>query len=300
MTTRFKGPLAGLGWLTRGISVVYRHPGPLLGGAAFLVVAGLVPTVITLPMQFHAIHNGTPLNPATFGWIMLISMLFGLLLVPLYAGYLQVIDAAEQGASSRARDIFRPYRQGDAWRLIGYGLAVMAFYAALFAIIIAATGRGLVSWYGQVLAAQANHQLAPAGLPPGFAVTLAMIMLLGLFMMGFYAISLAQVALRHRGVFGAIGDGLIGALKNVLPLLVLAVSLVVAWIVVVIVFLIVGMVIALLGKLLGAWLAVVLIIPLYIALMLTAFMVMFAVMYCLWRDVCGDEITAGMVPSIAV
>ncbi len=289
MTTRFKGPLAGLGWLTRGIRVIYRHPGPLLRGAALLMGAALLSMVITLPMQFYVIHNGPPLNLATFGWTMLISMLIGLLLVPLYAGYLQVIDAAEHGASSRARDIFRPYRQGEAWRLIGYGLAFMAFYAALLALIIAATGRGVVSWYGQALAAQANHQLAPAGLPPGFAITMVMIMLLGLFMMGFYAIGLAQIALRQRSVFGAIGDGLLGALKNVLPLLVLAVSLVVAWIIAAIVFLIVAIVIALLGKLLGAWLAVVLLIPLYVALMLTAFMVLFAVMYCLWRDVCGDD-----------
>ena len=299
MTTRSKGPLACFGWLKRGISVGYRHPKPLLGGAALLLLACLMPSLITLLMQFHPLQAGIQPSPATFGWIMAGSMLLGLLIVPLYAGYLQVVDAAEHGLPARARDIFKPYRQGEAWRLIGYGLAILVVYVAIFGIIIAATGRGMIGWYMQVLTAQANHQPPPTALPDGFGIAMALFMVLGLFMMGFYAISLGQVALRHRSVFGAIGDGMIGALKNVLPLLVLAVSLVLAWIVVAIVIAIVAMLIVLLGKFVGAWLVLVLIIPLYIAMVLMMFAVMFAVMYHLWRDVCGDDIVTGMDPTIA-
>lgn len=78
----------------------------------------------------------------------------------------------------------------------------------------------------QVLTAQASHLPPPTALPDGFGITIALFMLLGLLMTGFYAISLGQVALRQRGVFGAIGDGVFGVLKNLLPLLVFAVSLV--------------------------------------------------------------------------
>lgn len=298
MTTRSKGPLAGFGWLKRGISVGYRHPKPLLGGAAFLGLACMLPSLIMLSMQFHSLNAGTQLSPAIFGWIMAGSMLLGLLTVPLYAGYLQVVDAAESGLPARARDVFKPYRQGGAWRLIGYGLAMIVVYLAMFGIIIAATGGGIASWYMQALTAQASH-LPPPALPHGFGTAMALSMVLGLFMMGFYAISLGQVALRHRSVFGAIGDGIVGALKNLLPLIVFAVSALLAWVAFAVVFAIVALLFALLGKLVGAWLVLLLSIPLYIAMLLMMFAVMFGVMYALWRDVCGDDIVAGMAPAIA-
>ena len=298
MTTRSRGPLAGFGWLTQGFSASYRHPKPLLGGAAFLMLACLLPSLITLPLQFHAINAGTQPSVATFGWIMAISMLLGLLTVPLYAGYLQMIDAAERGLPARALDIFKPYRQGEALRLIGYGLAMIVVYVAMFGIIIAATGGGIASWYMQVLTAQASHQPPPTVLPDGFGITMALFMLLGLFMTAFYAISLGQVALRRRSVFGAIGDGMIGALKNLLPLLVFAVSSVLAWIVVAVALVIVLLLVTLLAKLISPWLVLVVIVPLYIALFLMMFAVMFGMMYHLWRDVCGDDTLSGMAPAL--
>jgi hypothetical protein len=290
--------MAGFGWLARSISMGYRHPKPLLGGAAFLLLACLLPSLITLPMQFHAISTGTPLSPANFGWIMAVSIPLGLLLVPLYAGYLQLIDAAERGLPARALDIFKPYRQGEAWQLIGYGLALLVVYVAVVGIVIAATGGSIVSWYMQALTAQSNHQLPPA-LPHGFGIAMALFMVFGLFMMGFYAISLGQVALNRRNVFGAIGDGTIGALKNLLPLIVFAVSIVLAWIVVTIAVVIVVLLLALIAKLVGAWLMLVLVVPLYIALFLMIFTVMFGVMYYLWRDVCGDDTVTSMPPPLA-
>ncbi len=290
--------MAGFDWLKRGISVGFRHPKPLLGGAAFLVLASLLPTLVTLPMQFPSLAAGTQPSPATFGWIMAGSMLLSLLIVPIYAGYLQVIDAVERGLPARARDIFKPYQQGEALRLIGYGLAMIVVYIAMFGIIIAAAGGGIVSWYMETLTAQAGH-LPPPALPHGFGIAMALLIVFGLFMMGFYAISLGQVALRSRNVLGAIGDGMIGALKNLLPLLVFAVSLVLAWIVIGIAFALVALLLALLGKLVGMWLVLVLVIPLYIAMMLMMLTMMFGVMYYLWRDVCGDDIVTDMAPSIA-
>jgi hypothetical protein len=299
MTTRSKSPLAGFGWLTRGISVAYRHPKPLFGGAALLLLACLLPSLVTLPMQFHSLQAGVQPNPATFAWIMAGSVLLGLLIVPLYAGYVQVIDAAERGLPVRARDIFRPYRQGEVLRLIGYALVILAIYIAMMAIIITASGGSIASWYMQVLVAQANHQPPPTALPGGFGIAIALATVFGLFMMGVYAISLCQVALRQRSVFAAIGDGMAGALKNLLPLLVFAVSLVVAWILVAIAVVLVALLLALLGKLVGAWLVFTLMVPLYILMMLTMFTMIFGVMYFLWRDVCGDDPTPGVAPSLA-
>ena len=295
MTTRSNGPAAGFRWLKKGFSVGFRHPKPLLGGAAFLVVACLLPALITVPMQFYAATAGTPPNAATFVGIMAVSMLISLLLVPLQAGYLQLVDAAERGLPARALDIFNPYRQGEALRLIGYGLAVMAVYVAIIGLIfVVTTGGGTADWYIQALTAQANHQ-PPPGLPNGFGIAIPLFMVLWLLIVGFLAIGLGQVALGRRHVFGAIGDGLIGAVKNVLPLLVFGVTAILAGIGLVIAFAIVAILITLLGKLVGAWLVVVLLAPLYIALFMGMFMVMFGTMYYLWRDVCGDD----LVPDIA-
>lgn len=297
VTTQSKGPWAGFGWLQRGIGVGYRHPKPIFGGAVILLLIAMLPTLIMLPFQFHFLRAGTPPSAVVFIPIIAISILIGLLLVPLYAGYLQVIDASERGLPARTSDIFNPYRRGDALRLIGYGIALVVIYLALMGIVILAAGHGIVDWYMQVLTAQANH-LAPPGLPQGFGIAMALFTVIGLFMMGFYSVSLGQVALRGRGVFNAIGDGFLGALKNLLPLLVLAASLVIAWIVVVIATTIVILVLALLGKLVGVWLMFALIIPVYIALVLVVFAVMFGVMYYLWRDVCEGDITPGTTQTI--
>ena len=298
MTTRSMGPSAGYGWLKNGFSIGFRHPKPLFGGAAFLVVACILPSLITLPLQFNAMKTGALPSPTTYGLIMAVSMLCSLLVIPLYAGYLQLVDATERGLPAGALDIVKPYRQGQALRLIGYGLVVIVIYVALFGLIfVATTGGGIADWYLQALAAQANHQPPPA-LPSGFGLALAMLMLLGLLMMGFYAISLGQVALRQRNVFSAIGDGVVGAFKNMLPLLVFALCMALAWMAVAIAIALVAVLLVLLGKLIGAWVFV-LIIPLYIALILIAFTVMFGAMYHLWRDVCGDDTVPDMVQAIA-
>ncbi len=122
---------------------------------------------------------------------------------------------------------------------------------------------------------------------------MALLTVFALFMIGFNSIGLGQIALRRRGVFNAIGDGLLGALKNLLPLLVLAASLVLAWLAVTIVLVIAAILLALFGRLVGAWLMFAVIIPVYIALLLVVFAIMFGVMYHLWRDVCGDDAAAG-------
>jgi hypothetical protein len=293
MATRSNGPGAGFSWLNRGISAAFRHPKPLFGGAALLMLAALIPTLITWPIQF------LPLPPAAFAWIMVLSMLLGILVLPLYAGYLQMVDALEQGRIVRAGDIIRPYREGKALRLMGYGLLIMVAYAAMFGIVIAATGVGGIHWYMQALMAQASHAPPPTTLPDGFGITMLLMLVIGIFMMGFYSISLGQVSLRNRGVFGAIGDGVAGTLKNLLPLLMLALGLVLLWIAICVCIGIAVLLIVLISKLVGAWLVFAVVIPIYIALLVVGFASMFGVMYHLWRDVCGGSFMTGAAESFA-
>lgn len=298
MTTRSRGPLAGFEWLRRSISLAFGHPKPIFGGAIVVLLAGLVPSLIVLPTKHLMLQTGTPPDLTTFGWIMLGSMLIGLLLVPLYAGYLQVIDAAENGQLARARDIFKPYLEGDALRLIGYGLMLMLIYTAIFGIVLLATKGNVVDWYVQAMAAQTHHQQPPP-LPDGFGTMIALSMAFGIFMMCFYSISLGQVALRRCNVINALGDGCIGALKNLLPVLILAIGLVFAWIIVAIILMIAVFLFALLGKLIGTWLTLALIVACYLVLMLFVFAIMFGVMYYMWRDVCGGDTTTDMAHAIS-
>lgn len=298
MTTRSKGPGAGFGWLKDAISVVWRRPKPLLGGAAFLLLICITPSLITLPLQLHAVRAGAQASPAFFGCVMVGALLFGLLLVPLYAGYLQTINAAAHGLPARASDIFQPYQRGQAMALIGYGLAMVVLYVAVMGTIVAVAGGHVIQWYMQALTARANHQLPP-GLPDGIGTLFALLMVFGLFLWAFYAISLGQVALGARGVTAAIGDGLVGALKNLLPLLVFLLSMLVFALVIAIAVAVIGGLLALVAKLTSPWLVVVLAVPLYLATMLAINTVMHSAMYYLWRDVCGDDSVATVGAALA-
>ncbi|HTV84811.1 MAG TPA: hypothetical protein VME63_05370 [Dyella sp.] len=258
----------------------------------------MIPTLITTPIRLHAIHTGTNAL-ATLGWIMAIAMLASLLLMPIYAGYLQMIDATERGLPTRARDIFKLYAQGEALRVIGYGVVQAVVYVAFFALILTTVGGDVLHWYAQVLQAQATHQPPATTLPAGFGTTFLLIMVGSLLLMGFHSIGLGQVALRRRNVFAAFGDGVIGTLKNVLPLVVYALCVLLSFVAVGLVFALVVLVLTVIGKFVGLWLMFVLLVPLYIALLLFMFSSMFGMMYYLWRDVCGDDVVAGPAETVA-
>jgi hypothetical protein len=292
--------LAGFGWLKQGVTVGFRHPRPVFAASALLLLIYLLPSLVAMPLQFAWMHSG-PRNMAVFFWIAAGSWLLGLLLVPLSAGLLQVIDAAERGVPARAIDIFAPYRKGDALRLIGFKLALYVTYAIALGGIFATIGRDVLRWYIQAISAQFNHQPPAVALPSHFGITFSLLMIVCMFLGGVYAISLGQVALRRRSVLGAIGDGFAGTLKNLLPMLAFVVGLVFAWILAALCIGIVVAVLVVLGKLVGNWLLLVGMIPLYLALVLLGFTLMFGVMYHLWRDVCeGDTAPpAAVVQSVA-
>lgn len=289
MTIRARGPLAGFGWLRKGINLGHGNPKAVFGAAGLTLLLSLLPSVVTTPMQI-----GMTPGPAMFGLVLAISLLGGLLLVPVFAGLLGVIDAAENGRPAKATDVFGPYRRGEGPRLIAYGFAMLGVHLAAGLLVIAAAGTDVWRWYLQAVAAQ-QPGADPAALqglqtlPDGFGVALALGAVLSLLIAGLYSISLGQVTLGGRGVPGAIRDGLVGSLRNLLPLLVLAICGMVA---VFVLMLVLGLAIALLAvltKLVGEWLMFALLVPVYLGLMLMMFVVMFGVMYHLWRDVCGDD-----------
>lgn len=286
MATRSRGPLAGFGWLKNAINLGHGNPKAVLGGAALVGIMSLLPSLITLPIQL-----GTTPGRGMLIALFAISMLGGLLLVPLVAGYMRIIHAADRGLAAKATDVFAPYRGGEAMRLMGFGLAMLAVYVLALVIIVGVAGGGIVDWYVQLLGAQGRGETAMAtqALPDGFGTAVALALVLGLLLAGVYSISLGQVALGGRSVVGSVRDGVIGSLKNVLPLLVLAVSGVILMFVLALGFGLLVFLLMLVGKLVGPWLVLVLMVPVYLGLLLVLLVVMFGVMYHLWRDVCGDD-----------
>ena len=125
-------------------------------------------------------------------------------------------------------------------------------------------------------------------LPDGFGIAFIVVLVISLFGYAVQAIGLGQIALRRSSVGSALADGVSGAAKNLLPLLVLALVVVVACIVLALAIGLLAMLIGVLAKIAGVWLAVVLGVPLYIAAVVAMYVVMFGVMYSLWRDVSGD------------
>jgi hypothetical protein len=285
MSTRAMGPLAGISWLKDGINLGRRNAKAIFGAAALVLLLSLLPMVIIVPMQYRS----TP-GPTSFAIAMGLSMIFGLLLAPLIGGFFALIDAAENGRPAKATDVFAFYRRGEFGRMVGFGLGMLVLRVIAWGLVLAVVGTGIVSWYMALLAAQAaHHPEAIPHVPAGFAAAVALGSVLGLLMGGVYAIGLGQVALARRPLLDALRDGVMGSLKNLLPMLVMVIVGVLGMVASMLVFALLVALLMFLGKLVGVWLMIVVLVPLYLALILAIVAVMFGVMYSMWRDVCAVD-----------
>ena len=291
MTTRSAAPFAGIDWLKNAVGLIAKRPGTLMGAAAWMLLVAFAPTAITLPLQLQNPGSMTILV-ISFG----ISLAASLLMAPMMGGYVKLIDSIERGEAAGASDVFGPFRQGTALRLIGFALLFMVvFFLAIAAVVVVFSG-SIFQWYTASLANPAAH-LAP---PSGFWVVMAVIMVAALLSMGVTSLGYGQVAIGGRGALAALGDGAMGTIKNVVPLFVLFIASIVVGVCACIVM---GVVVALLSVLSlfgsqSAW-GLVVVIPLYIALMLVMYPIMFGVMYHFWRDVCGQDRPNAMAQTLA-
>jgi len=294
MTTKAVGPGKGWGWLMSAVNLGRNNPKAIFGAVAWVALIALVPSIIQLGLQY-GLKLGQGAVLSVIGATTLLSILVYPLLI---GGLLRVIDAAENGRPTRAAAVFDTFRSGhDAGRLIGFGLLLTAIYIGLFLIIIYLFGRDFMHWYWNLITAtQANPGVPPQidSLPDGFGRLLGLGMLVAMFFSGVYAIGFGQVALAGRKVGEALGDGLAGTLKNVLPIVVLALIAIVGFVVLAIGFGLVAAILGAIGALIHPALAVVLLLPVYFAMILVMYVVMFGVMYYMWRDICGD---AASTPS---
>lgn len=299
-STRALGPGAGLGWLRQAINLGRSNPRAVFGAVALLALIALLPSVLQLVLQ-QVLGLGASQLINVVG---LLSLLMLVLYPLLIGGLLRVIDDAEHGRATHATAMFDTFRSGaGAGRLVGFGVLMTLVYVVALGAVVMLFGPGLFDWYMQVLDAtmrgdQAAVAAAAQAVPDGLGTVMALGTLVGLFCTGVYAVGFGQVALGDRPVLGALGDGIAGTLKNLLPIVILAA---VAFGGLIVFMGIVALVLAVLvgiGSLVHPMLGTVLALPVYLGMLLVLYVVMFGVMYFMWRDVCAvPDATPDDTPS---
>lgn len=288
MATRMTSPLAGFGWLRNAVNVGARKPGTLLLAALLLFLVSLVPSLITMPIQL-----GMPGDMTAFYGALAIAMIAGLALSPVFAGFLQVIDAIEQGRPVRARDVFGAYRNGVAMPSILFGLAMLLVYFAAVAVGFAAAGPDIRDVYLALLSGGATATPPPVAdvevMRAGFLRMFGIVFVLMLPIVGIWAIGFGQIAIGRRGVGEALRDGVTGAFKNLLPMLILAVAIIVGGFVLALLFALVLIVLSAIASFIHEYVAFAVIVPLYFAFAMAVYVVSFALAYFFWRDVCASN-----------
>lgn len=301
MTTRAVGPGRGWGWLQQAINLGRHNPRAIFGAAALMAVVALIPSVLQIVLQL-VFKESASATMAVMAITTVLSMVVTALLI---GGMLRVIHAAENGQPTHATAIFDPFREGEVrGRLIGFGVLMMVIYLGVFFVVLSLFGKDFMRWYWELItSAQAMQAAGGAAAPPnlaempeGLGRVMAIGSLFALFMGGVYAIGFGQVALGGRRVGEAFVDGLRGTIKNVLPIVVLAVLSVLGMLVLTLGVVLVAGIITLVVGLVSKTLALVLLLPIYFAMILLMYVVMFGVMYFIWRDVCSDA--APVVPRM--
>ncbi|MCF7221749.1 hypothetical protein [Marilutibacter chinensis] len=289
MTTHATGPLAGLSWLVRGVNLGYRNARAIFGAAAIFMMLSLVPNLLQLVLQsvFKPDLSGSTIIAA------LVTVLSIAIMSPAIGGYLRLIDASEHGRPAHAGDILQPFaRGGGALQLIGFGMLMTLACVAIAAVVISQFGEGFPDWYAQIVSlSRKGGEIDPSQipqLPDGIGQLIGIGSVIGVVLSGIYAIGFGQVALGRRSVGAAIRDGIVGTLKNLLPMAVLAIVIFFGSMLLLLALTVMIGLVAAVAALVHPTLVLVLVVPLYLALLLAMHVVMFGVMYYFWRDVCTD------------
>lgn len=300
MTTRAVGAGHGWRWLARAANLGGHNAAAVFGGAALMLAAVIVVAVVLALLVGGAQMAAKPGAAASMAMSFVIFLPLMALICALMVGYLRLLDAVEGGRPARATDVFSGFRDtGTVARAFGFVVLLAILQYLVMGGLLALLAPDFGNWYLAVMQASAAGAPPPdpGTMPSGFGSAFGAIMIVSLLVYAVQAIGVGQIALRGRGIGGALGDGVSGSLKNVLPLLVLLlVCLGVAIVAGLAVFL-VAMLIGLLGKLAGMWLAMLLAIPLYLVAMLVLYVVMFGVMYFMWRDICTDGAQPPALPG---
>ena len=291
MTARAVGPGAGIDWLKQAVNLGRNNPRAIFGGAALLLLALFVLVIgasVGLVLLSMAVKPDGTVSSALS---LLLAAAMMALMAALMVGYLRLLDAVEGGRPASAADVFSGFvDKTAALRAIGFMLILMIAQNTLVFGLVGVLAPEFGSWYLQNLQASMSGvpQAPPTSLPSGFGTVMVVMWVIGLFCYAMQSIGFGQIALRDRTIVGALSDGVSGAIRNLLPLLVLFLVVVLAAVVLAVAFVLLAVLAGVAAKLVGTWLLVLIGIPLYLVLVVAMMVVMFGVMYFMWRDVCGE------------
>jgi hypothetical protein len=288
MATRAMGPGAGWGWLKQAINLGSQRPTPIFAGAALVLGAVVVVGIGLVALMALA---GTAFEPGGSSAMLmsfLVTLPILLVMSGLLVGYLRIVDAVENGGDPSAGDVFDGFRDRRAClRALGFMLALAIGQNLLMAGLIAVLAPDVGAWYLQAMQDPTAEPPEMTALPEGFGAAFAVMWVVSLFVYAVQAIGLGQIALGRSTVATAVVDGLAGAVKNLLPLIVLMLLGIVAALIAGAGIMLLMFVVGLLAKAVGAWIWIILGVPLYLALLIALIVVSFGTMYYMWRDICS-------------
>lgn len=279
---------AGWSWLKDGFEVFRHNRGALFGATVLLGLFMAIPTMLQMLLK--------PRGAWILLWLGVTTLMFGLLYPVLFGGFMRIVDGSRNGRPVSAWTVFEPFRTGQGWpRLVVFGLCMTVMYLVFLAIVLMTVGRGMLHWYMQFLQQQADagalHALPT--LPTGFGTTFALLTVFFIFYGGAYAIGICQAALRGKEPLAAFRDGITGAFRNVLPLVVLAICGVLAFIVFAVAVGIVMAILILLANLISKVAAIAAVVLVYVVMLLLMVPFMMGVNYAIWHDVAAGGLDTG-------
>lgn len=287
MLMRARGPGAGWSWLMEGFTVAKHAPRQILGACLLLVLCVAVLVVVQMLVQWAM----RPQGPAAIAVVAVFALAGSILFPVLMGGFMRVIDASRNERRARASMLFEPFRRGHGGsRLALFGLCMLLIYVAFITVLLTTVGHGLFSWYLHLLDQQdlgtPVRSLPP--LPGGSSIALALLTVFFIFYSCAFAIGTGQVALRGRAPLPALRDGVTGAFKNALPLLVLSACGLVALLVLAVGFGILSAILLVLTALVSRVLGAGLLFLVYVVLAVLLYACMMGVDYAIWYDVADD------------
>lgn len=289
MTTQAVGAGKGFAWLVDTLGLIRRNPTPTLGGAGWVLGASMVVMVAFMLLDFGFIWLAKPSPVVSFLAGLLLGVPIMYVFAGMFIGYLRMVRKLDAGEPASAADVFEGLRDVAA-NARAFGLVMLLLLATYLVVgsLVAVLAPDLGRWYleGVMAGPMAEPAPPPPGFVSGFFKVFPIIIALGLFSYAVQGIGIAQVALRERKVVAAIGDGFMGAVRNLLPLLVLSVAVISLWVAILLGF---GILLALVmaaAHFTSQWLLV-LALPIYLLLLVLMIAISYALGYHLWRDICG-------------
>ncbi len=280
----------GLSWFKQAIDLGARNPKAVFGAALLLIAVlyGLAMLVAVPAALLLGKGAATPDLPRMALWFVPLFLALMLLIPVLLGGLMHVIREAEAGRPVRARDLFAPFRQGQAPRLALLGVVQIVLALAAGLVVVALAGADYWRDYLDAMrgAMSGNVPVMPQ---PEHAGLLTLVQLV--FNYFSYAIMLLSVPLMlfsGSALRDAIQGSLVAAVRNVGPNLLAGLLFMAGAIVAAIAVALLSGFVGLVGSLVHEALGAVLMLLVLVGFGAVLLVVLTGGSYLAWRDTFGD------------